>query len=63
MRYESRAYGTRQEIVDLITQSALTPGRSDRRMQEAARAVVLLEDGADEVWFGHTTYVVTEDTA
>jgi hypothetical protein len=60
MRYESRAYGTRQEIIDLITASALTPGRSDRRMREAAKAVTQLEDGADEVRFGHTLYCVEE---
>jgi hypothetical protein len=60
VRYESRAYGTREEIIALITESSLTPGRSERRMQEGARAVVQLEDGADEVEFGRTVYVVTE---
>lgn len=34
------------------------PGRSDRRMREAARAVVALEGGADEVEFGQVVYVV-----
>ncbi len=58
MRYESRAYGTRAEIIQLITASGLTPGRSERRMREAARCVVALEGGADEVTFGHTLYVV-----
>lgn len=60
MRYEGRAYGTRQEIIDQITQSSLTPGRSDRRMQEGARAVVQLEEGADEVKYGQLIYVVEE---
>lgn len=61
MRYESRAYGTRQEIIDHITASCLSPGRSDRRMREGARAVNQLEDDADEVIFGHTLYVVEDD--
>jgi hypothetical protein len=34
------------------------PGRSERRMREAARAVVALEGGADEVEFGQVVYVV-----
>jgi hypothetical protein len=60
VRYESRAYGSRQEIIEQIEASGKTPGRSERRMREAARCVVLLEGGADEVKFGHTTYVVEE---
>jgi len=60
MRYESRAYGGRQEIIDHITQSSLSPGRSERRMKEGARAVVQLEDGAEEVTYGQTTYVVED---
>ncbi len=60
MRYEARAYGTRQEIIEHITQSALTPGRSDRRMREGARAVTQLEDDADQVEYGGVLYVVEE---
>lgn len=61
MRYESRAYGTRQEIIDHITKSAMSPGRSERRVSEAAAAVVQLEDGQDHVEYGNTVFVVTDD--
>lgn len=64
VRYESRAYGTREEIIAWIKESSLTPGRSERRMREGARAVVLLEEGEDYVWFAETLYVVeTEEGA
>lgn len=61
MRYESHAYGTREEIIKQLTDSGLTPGRSDRRMRELARAVVQLEEGDDTVTAGHTTYHVTDE--
>lgn len=62
MKYEGpRATGTRAELIDHITKSALAPGRSDRRMQEAAKAVTQLGDDYDEVTYGGITYVVTDD--
>lgn len=61
MRYEARAYGTRQEIIEHITEASLTPGRSDRRMREGARAVIQLEDGDDQVQYGNIVFVVADD--
>lgn len=61
MRFEARWYGTRREILDHITRSANAPARSERRLREGARAVVQLENDADQVVFGGATYVVVED--
>ena len=62
MRYEARAYGSRQEIVQHLTNN-LGGHRSERRQREAADAIAMLEGGADEVTFGHCTYVVEDEAA
>lgn len=61
MRYEARAYGTRQEIIAEL-QNNLGAQRSDRRRQQSAEAIAELESGADSIQVGHIHYVVTDDT-
>lgn len=60
MRYEAKAYGTREEIIAEL-QNNLGAQRSDRRQQESADAIAELENGAESVQVGHIHYVVTDD--
>jgi hypothetical protein len=48
MRYESRAYGTRQEIIQTL-QSRMTASGSARRHEEAGQAIFELQNGATRV--------------
>lgn len=61
MRYESRAYGTREEIEALLQQGYSTPGRSRRRLDEIEEAVIELRNGAEEIRYGQTLYIVEDD--
>jgi hypothetical protein len=61
VRYVSLAYGTRAEIIELIQESASSPGRSQRRRAEAEVALEDLAGGDGSVTFGGTTYIVDED--
>jgi len=59
IRYESIAYGTRQEIIDLLNDN-LGAQRSERRKAEARKALEEINAGDNSVTFGHTTYLVEE---
>lgn len=59
MKYEARAYGTRQEIADELT-NGMGGHRSARKMRELEQALGELRDGADRVRVRHTVYVVTD---
>lgn len=61
MRYVSLAYGTREEIVQLLIEARDSTTRSERRRLEAVAALEDLEAGDTSVTFGRTTYQVTED--
>jgi len=61
MRYESRAYGTREEI-ELVLKSAYeAPGRSERRQREAAEAGWAFLRGEIEIRLGPTLYIIEDD--
>lgn len=61
MRYEARAYGTRDEIIEQL-RARLGPAGSKRREAEALAAIEALEAGADTVVAGKIHYFVV-DTA
>lgn len=60
MRYVSLAYGTREEIVQLLVEARDSTTRSTRRRLEAIAALEDLEAGDDSVTFGKTTYLIDE---
>ena len=61
MRYEGRVYGTRDELIAELKRRGTTPGSSEGKALDTARAAARLEDGWDEVQACHMTWVV-EDT-
>lgn len=60
MRYVTIAYGTLEEITQLMRDS-LGGQRSSRRQLEAQRALEDLEAGDTSVKLGETTYMVVAD--
>lgn len=59
MRYEARAYGTRDEIAREL-RNGQTGHRSERKVRELQTALEELEAGAERVRVRHTVYVVTD---
>ena len=60
MRYVSIAYGTLEEITQLMRE-ALGGQRSPRRQREARQALEDLEAGDTSVTLGMTTYLVVDN--
>lgn len=58
MRYESRAFGTREEIIKTLRDRMSSSG-SARRTEEATQAIAELETGATVVVVRQHQYVVT----
>lgn len=59
VRYVSLAYGTRDEIMQLLRNS-LAGARSSRRQHEVVSAIAELEQGDTSITFGNTTYLVED---
>lgn len=57
MRYEARAYGTRDEIIRELRNN-LGGHRSERRQAESAAAIEALQAGADTITAGKIMYIV-----
>jgi hypothetical protein len=62
VRYEARAYGTREEIIETLRNN-LGAHRSDRRQREAQEAIDVIEAGASEVQYGPTLYIVEDESS
>lgn len=60
VRYEFRAYGTREEIEAVLRNAYEAPGRSERRREESRLAAIEFFHGATEIESGNTIYVVEE---
>jgi len=59
MRYEARAYGTRDEIIKELNNN-LGGHRSERRQAESRAAIEALQSGADTVVAGKIHYFVED---
>lgn len=59
MRYVSLAYGTRAEIEEVFRHGA-SGTRSERRQEQAQRALAELLAGENAIEYGQTIYMIEE---
>lgn len=59
VRYEARAYGSREEILTELANN-LGAQRSERRQRQAKEAIEAINAGAEQVQFGKILYIIED---